>query len=314
VEVGEGMSGLDDTTSTGAPSAPARCNYCGSLDRRPLFDGPYSDIVECLSCGLIFNAVMPSKQELAAIYTEEYYQSKDSLQYGYTDYRADRDNIAKTARKRLREIEKIKPSGHLLDVGCAFGFFLEVARERGWAVSGVEISEYAARYASRELHLDVVNHDAESWTYPERSYDVITMWDLIEHLRDPAGTLRKLGLALKDDGILVLSTPDVESLPARLMKERWLGWQLRNEHLHYFSHATLERMLNAAGLEVVKRCRVGKHVNFDLFVDRLALYAKPAARILRCLKTILPTALSFYVNPLDIICVYARVRTETDVP
>jgi hypothetical protein len=97
------------------------------------------------------------------------------------------------------------------------------------------------------------------------------------------------------------------------MKERWLGWQLRNEHLHYFSHATLERMLNAAGLEVIRRTRVGKHVSFDLFVDRLALYGKLAASVLRQLKRLLPTPLSFYVNPLDIICVYARVRTGRDV-
>jgi 2-polyprenyl-3-methyl-5-hydroxy-6-metoxy-1,4-benzoquinol methylase len=312
-EGSEGMSDQGAITATDTESRGGRCDYCGSLDHHPLFDGFFPDIVECASCGLIFNAVMPSEEELASIYTEEYYQSKDSLKYGYTDYRADRSNIVKTSRKRLREIEKLKTGGTLLDVGCAFGFFLEVARERGWSVSGVEISQYAAHHAATELQLDVVHDDAETWTYPERSYDVITMWDLIEHLRDPAGTLRKLSRALKEDGILVLSTPDVESLPARLMKERWLGWQLRNEHLHYFSPATLERMLNAAGLEVVRRTRVGKHVKFDLFVDRLALYGRLAAAVLRRMKRVLPASLSFYVNPLDIICVYARVRTEEDV-
>lgn len=307
------MSGPRDTTRTGIQSAAVRCNHCGALDHRPLFDGLYSDIVQCTACGLVFNAAMPTEEELAGIYTEAYYQNKDSIHYGYTDYRADRDNIVKTARKRLGKIEKLKDRGHLLDVGCAFGFFLEVARERGWRVSGVEISEYAASYASRELHLDVANHNAESWTYPERSYDVITMWDLIEHLRDPAGTLRKLALALKDDGLLVLSTPDVDSLPAKVMKGRWLGWQLSNEHLYYFSNATLERMLNAAGLEVIKRTRVGKHVNLNLFIDRLTLYAKLVASMLRRLERVMPAPLSFYVNPLDIICIYARVKTREDV-
>jgi 2-polyprenyl-3-methyl-5-hydroxy-6-metoxy-1,4-benzoquinol methylase len=307
------VSGREGAASTGAQGGAGRCNYCGSLDHHSVFDDFYPDIVRCDSCGLIFNAVMPSEEELARIYTEEYYQSKDSLEYGYTDYLADRHNIVKTSRRRLREIERLKSGGSLLDVGCAFGFFLEVARERGWQVSGVEMSEYAARYASREFGLDVINHDAESWTYPEREYDVITMWDLIEHLRDPAGTLRKLALALKEDGLLVLSTPDVESLPARLMKERWLGWQLRNEHLHYFSPSTLERMLDSAGLEVFRRTRVGKHVTFDLFVDRLALYGRGAAWALRQLRRLLPTSLSFYVNPLDIICVYARVRAGGDV-
>ncbi|HUT15847.1 MAG TPA: class I SAM-dependent methyltransferase, partial [Anaerolineae bacterium] len=143
--------------------------------------------------------------------------------------------------------------------------------------------------------------------------DLITMWDLIEHLRDPAGTLRKIAGALKEDGLFVLSTPDVESLPARLMREKWLGWQLQNEHLHYFSYSTLERMLNAAGLEIIKRMQVGKHVTFDLFVDRLALYGRPAAALLRSLGGLFPAPLSFYVNPLDIICIYARLRPDQDV-
>jgi hypothetical protein len=139
------------------------------------------------------------------------------------------------------------------------------------------------------------------------------MWDLIEHLRDPTGTLRRLAGALKEDGMLVLSTPDVESLPARVMGERWLGWQLRNEHLYYFSHTTLERMLNAVGLEVTEERHIGKHVTFDLFVDRLALYGRPAAALLRYVRRLFPAPLSFYVNPLDIICIYARLRSDQNV-
>ena len=307
------MSDQRASTAKDAGSEAGPCNYCGSRDHHPLFDGLYPDIVECESCGLIFNAVMPSEEQLADIYTEEYYQSKDSLKYGYTDYLADRDNIVRTSWKRLREIEKLKGSGSLLDVGCAFGFFLDVARERGWRVSGVEISEHAARYASRELGLDVVHHDAETWTYPERSYDVITMWDLVEHLRDPKGTLRKLAGALKEDGILVLSTPDVDSLAARVMKERWLGWQLRNEHLYYFSHPTLELMLDSAGLEIISRMHIGKHVTFDLFIARLSLYGRPAAALLKVFKRLFPAPTSLYVNSLDIICVFARLKEAKDV-
>jgi len=299
---------------TGNPeSGTSRCNYCGARKRSALFDNVYPNIMRCDSCGLIFNAEMPSEEELASIYTEKYYKSKDSLKYGYTDYMDDRANIVKTARKRLRDIERLKAGGSLLDVGCAFGFFLDVAREWGWTVTGVEISEFASGYAENALGLDVINHNAESWDYPPGSYDVITMWDLLEHLRDPLGTLQKLASALKENGILVLSTPDVDSLPARLMKEKWLGWQLQNEHLYYFSYATLERMLEAAGLEVVKSLHVGKHVTLELFADRLALYRRTAATLLRSLRGLLPSALSFYVNPMDIICVYGRRRGDDDV-
>jgi 2-polyprenyl-3-methyl-5-hydroxy-6-metoxy-1,4-benzoquinol methylase len=305
---GDGGAGAMDPGSATMP-----CSYCGGRNHRPLFDGFYPIIVRCESCGLIFNAVMPGEDELAGIYTKEYYTSKDSLRYGYTNYLADRHNIVKTSSKRLKEIEKLKSLGSLLDVGCAFGFFMDTARQRGWTVSGVEISEFAANYAVGELGLDVVNRSAEDCEYAARAYDVITMWDLIEHLREPAETLRKLAAALKEDGVLVLSTPDVKSLPARLMRERWLGWQLRNEHLYYFSFASLERMLHAAGLEVTKVTHIGKHVTSELFIDRLALYGRPVAAFLRLLRRFFPAPLSFYVNPQDIMCVYARLRTGGDV-
>lgn len=307
------MSGEENSRADRLGAEQTLCNYCGGRNHSPLFDRFYPNIVQCESCGLIFNAVMPTEEELETIYNEEYFRSKDSLKYGYTDYLADRANIVKTSRERLAQIEQLKRPGSLLDIGCAFGFFMEVARDRGWTVSGVEISRFAADYAAEELGLDVVHRSAEDGEYARRSYDVITMWDLVEHLRDPAGTLKKLAGALKEDGLLVLSTPDVGSLPARLTREKWLGWQLQNEHLFYFSAATLERMLNAAGLEVIKQMHVGKHVTFDLFVDRLALYGRPVAALLRSLSGLFPRPLSFYVNPLDIICIYARLRSDQNV-
>jgi 2-polyprenyl-3-methyl-5-hydroxy-6-metoxy-1,4-benzoquinol methylase len=307
------MRGEEDTRI--APGGPEQesCNYCGGRSHTPLFDGVYPTISRCDACGLIFNAVLPSEEELEGIYTEEYYTSKDSLRYGYTNYLADRSNIVKTSERRLADIEKIKPPGSLLDVGCAFGFFMDVARRRGWSVTGVEISKFAAEYATGELGLSVERCSAEHCEYGSRSFDVITMWDLIEHLRDPGETLRRLAGSLKEDGVLVLSTPDVESLPARVLGKRWLGWQLRNEHLYYFSHATLERMLNAAGLEIIRQGHIGKHVTFDLFVDRLALYGRPAAELLRHVGRLFEAQLSFYVNPLDIICVYARLKSDRHV-
>ncbi len=289
------------------------CNYCGGQNHSRLFESSYPNIVRCSSCGLIFNSVMPSEEELADFYTEEYYKSKNSLERGYSNYLEDRGNIVKTARKRLKDIEKFKAGGSLLDIGCAFGFFLEVARERGWTGTGIEISQFAAEHAVRELHLNVINHNIESWECQTRSYDIITMWDLLEHLRDPQGTLSKLASALKENGMLVLSTPDVDSLPAKIMKEKWLGWTLQNEHLYYFSYTTLERMLRSAGLVVVKRMHIGKHVPFKLFVDRLGLYSKPAANVLMYLKRLFPRPLNFYVNPFDIMCVYARRGRDESV-
>jgi hypothetical protein len=100
--------------------APA-CMHCGLREHTSLFDGFDPDIVRCNSCGLILNATMPCDQELASIYGECYYGSKESLRYGWTNYLADRDNIVRMSRGTFATSERLKCGSPLLDVGCACG-------------------------------------------------------------------------------------------------------------------------------------------------------------------------------------------------
>ena len=127
----------------------------------------------------------------------------------------------------------IPAGGHLLDVGCAVGFLLVAARERGFTVQGVEMSAWASQYARDENQLDVKTGRLEAANFPAASFDAVVMADVIEHLTDPPNTLQAIHRVLKPDGRLLLLTPDVGSIAARLAGPRW--WGLLDDH--YFISA-----------------------------------------------------------------------------
>ena len=137
----------------------------------------------------------------------------------------------------------------MLDVGCHLGMFLEVARERGWDVTGVEPSRWSVEQA-RDAGLDVRHGTLETVHFPDESFDVVTMWDVVEHLPDPLAELKRMHRILRPDGLLALSTMNVDALFPRLAGRRW-PWYMQM-HLVYFSRRTLHNMLTKAGYRVCR--------------------------------------------------------------
>ncbi len=207
-------------------------------------------IVRCPACKLVYVGNPPSAQELGALYDEAYWESTDSP--GYGGYAAEGDRKRHHFRTLLDRIETIREGrGALFEVGCAYGFFLDEARRRGWAVSGVEPSRPAAGHAREALGLDVFEGDLEGARVPAESQDVVAMWDVIEHLPDPLTTLRSVRRILRPTGILALSTGDVDSLSARIQGGKWSLFT-PPFHLFYFSRRTLVDMVTRAGFAVVR--------------------------------------------------------------
>lgn len=170
----------------------------------------------------------------------EYYEA------GYFDRWGKAEAAVAEMKKRTYRslIEHIPQPGRLLDVGCAFGWALDAARERGFTTAGVEISEYAARRAAQrhEIRRDIRDFD-------DASFDVVTLVDVIEHIRDPLSLLSETHRVLKPGGIALLTTPDLSSLSARVLRGWWP--YVIPEHLVYFSRDTLSRALRMAGFEPV---------------------------------------------------------------
>jgi SAM-dependent methyltransferase len=136
----------------------------------------------------------------------------------------------------------------LLDVGCAGGAFPVAARAFGFEVAGVEPSQWLSAYARREYGLDVRQGILQPGMFPDHSFDVISLWDVIEHVPDPHSTFTLIRSLLKPDGFLWVNYPDIGSLAARLMGWKWPFWL--SVHLHYYRRPTIARQIEGAGFEI----------------------------------------------------------------
>ena len=150
---------------------------------------------------------------------------------------------------RLRQVPRYRPGGRVLDIGCGSGGYLAFLAELGWRCSGVETGAKSRAYAQTVLGLDVHEGPLEACRFPDATFDVVTLWHVVEHLPDPAGTLREIGRILKPDGCLLLRTPNVQSWEAALFRGNWYGLD-PPRHLYLFSPATLERLLGQCGFAV----------------------------------------------------------------
>lgn len=284
------------------------CNFCG----RQITQGVHniSRLVRCMECGLIFVSPRPSLADLAVQYEAEYFQCDAPVFGGYENYEGDRENILRTFRRRLpRVLSGVQArEPRLLDVGCATGMFLEVARETGARVEGVDLSGFAVEKA-RQKGFTVRHGQLAEAGFADASFDVLTMWDIIEHVTDPLGVLRECHRVLADSGTLVISTPDAGSWLAWLLGGRWLGYRSLDEHLYFFSRASISRMLEAAGFEVTDAFSVGKYLSLSRLITRLRYYTRIGAFLLRSVDRAVPD-MSLYVNPFDTMCIVARKRPE----
>jgi 2-polyprenyl-3-methyl-5-hydroxy-6-metoxy-1,4-benzoquinol methylase len=251
------------------------CNLCGSdaiedvrLIPDYLLERPQvtAALVRCRACGLVYQTPRPTLAEMAAHYPAEYEP--------YTDRTASKEPnpllkraYAYGTQKRTRFVTRRKSGGRLLDIGCASGtFLLGMQTHRGWQVQGVEPSAQVAEYARVVHNLDVFPGTLEEADFPAGAFDCVTMWDVLEHVHDPLGTLREISRVLKDDGIVVIRVPNLASWDATIFSATWAGLDAPR-HLFVFRPETLKAMLAQANFGVIDlSCGIGGYVTFVLSV------------------------------------------------
>jgi len=230
---------------------------------------PPERIVKCAECGFIFaNPRIGSKNVLSA-----YKNMKDS------SYVKEELGRRKSARSILEMLPQFKlKDKKLIDIGCSTGFLLDEARKLGWEVSGVELSEWAAKYAKEKFGLNIYNSSLKKANIPNNSYDVAIMLDTIEHVLDPRAVLFEIQRILKPGGILYVNTPDIESNSSRLLKAKW--WGINQFHLCYFSKRTLTDLLAFTGFASCKYIAHKRTFTLGYWVQRFASYNKPIHKVL----------------------------------
>lgn len=232
--------------------------------------GSHSQIVQCQHCGHVYANPRWEKNELLNAYEEV----KDET------YVAERPGRKRTFARHLHSLERFTgPANgrHLLDVGAYTGVFVEIALEHGWRAIGIEPSRWAVGIAKKE-GIPVTQGTLDSPELKDRRFDVITMWDVIEHLDDPLAELEKSFHLLNPGGWLAVHTMDIDSLVARLMGERW-PW-LMDMHIHYFSRRTLTKFLEKGGFEVVWSGAQGRYLSLGYLGSRVRGMSLPLGRLI----------------------------------
>lgn len=239
-------------------TAHRACNLCGHAEPGLLWERHGYAIVRCPACTLCYVGQDSEQLDVAALYSEHYYTGGSGQVFA--DYLGQEKERRAGARRRLWLMRRRTPrSGRLLDVGCAMGFFLAEAR-RYYEPHGVEISGYSSRVARERFGLDVFTGTLQEAGFPGNSFDVITMWDVVEHLADPKAVLSEAARILRPGGSLVLTTGDIGSAYARRAGARWHllepPW-----HLYYFSRTTMTTMAESVGLR--RQACSSNGVSFD---------------------------------------------------
>jgi len=207
------------------------------------------NLVKCRECNQLYLNPRPTVKSIKFYYPSNY--------ESFINYSIDNLGLIKKIsikyglHKRCRLVSTYQSHGRLLDVGCGTGQFLDAMRKRpGWSVVGIDISPVAIRVAREELKLDVHLGTLESVSFPEASFDVVTMWDVLEHLHDPVRALVVIGRILKPNGVLIIRTPSLDSWDAALFGRSWAGLD-PPRHLVVFSRSTLVQVLQQASFEVI---------------------------------------------------------------
>lgn len=237
-----------------------KCEVCGSANISPLYKLDYN-ILKCKDCSLTFTDPH-AKVKVKELYDSTYFEDLHENYFSVCKKNYKIDN-PKTIRFNniIKEIEKIKKPGKILDVGCATGVFLDIAKKRGWKAYGVDISTYATKYARKAFKLQVKTGELHKAKYPSKFFDVVTLWDFIEHCPNPAQVIREVKRILKDDGLIFILTINEDGLLCKLAhltyaasfgKIKFFVKKLHPvHHLFHFSKKTIKKLLEKNNFSVL---------------------------------------------------------------
>lgn len=230
-----------------ASASVARECWCGTTEARRIgeFETSGATLVQCCGCGVFALHPQPRDERLAAAYSREYYGSSRRK---FIAPIAALVNLFQGGRVRLVS-RRIPGGGSILDIGCGNGGFLLQMQRRGYRVQGTEWTAGAAARVPKESNIPMHVGDLSDLDLPPQSFDAITLWHVLEHLRRPRETLEKIRTLLKDDGTLFMSMPNAESAQANRYGAHWFHHD-PPRHLFGFGPRSLTRLLEQTGFHI----------------------------------------------------------------
>jgi 2-polyprenyl-3-methyl-5-hydroxy-6-metoxy-1,4-benzoquinol methylase len=234
------------------------CPVCRSTDLRDKLrvqDKSVSQetfvIQQCAACGFQLTNPRPTAAAIGKYYESDAYVSHNSAAQGLANrvYKAARYF---TVRRKVALITRLNNGrkGNLLDYGCGTGHFLVGAKRAGWQVTGLEPNDRARHDATARVGQPILEETALAGL-PAASFDLITLWHVLEHVHTLNETLSQLVMVLKPGGTLLIAVPNAESLDAQHYRQDWAAYDVPR-HLYHFVPATMRRLLGTHGLHVTK--------------------------------------------------------------
>lgn len=261
------------------------CNLCGNDNAKIIHVEDGYNIVKCKECGFIYVNPIPTSSENQKYY-EHYLPSLGKRGEDFRDWVKKRRLLKYRKRKAysntLKYIKARVPEGKLLDIGCSVGSFLEMAKQQGYEVYGIDISKDPINFLKTEGY-EVFLGTTDEVKFDDSKFSVVTMWEVLEHLRDPLGQLMEVHRILKDAGLLVIEVPNFYT---QLLKTKILNllWSFTGKkyyygllpeiHYNHFTPKTIKKMLLRAGFGNVEIT-----VRDDVISSAPPIYVKELKRI-----------------------------------
>ena len=228
-----------------------RCFVCNESDHTTLFSKKGWNIVKCLCCGFVY--VDPRYNDSAAKYIYDcgnWFDVFNGAGDGRKDYSQDELASIQRADKDISNLEIYKGGAKILDVGCGLGYFLDAAKKQGWEEYGIDPSSYGIGICKSKGHDRLWRGTLGAIPLESEYFDVVTAFDVYEHVSNPINFLDEVYRILKVNGIFIVAVPNVQSLAAKIQGSSWSQFILP-EHLNYFSSTTLIAILNNNGFDVI---------------------------------------------------------------
>lgn len=285
-----------------ASDVPAPCICCGAL----AWQQQFRVLRRCAGCGFIRADMSLTRVEAERLYQEGYFTGGE-----YGDYLADAPSHRRNFAARLRLVRRLagdRPAP-LLEVGCAYGFFLDECRQAGIEATGVDVCVEPVRHARMVLNVDARVGDFARLPLEESRYAAVCLWDTIEHLEHPEVFVRRAHDLLTAGGWLFITTGDIGSSFARWRGPRWRMIHPPT-HLQYFSRDSLTRLLAGHGFRVATARSTAMYRTLGESIGRLATLGRGLpARLARMARRVTPGAIArrgFWLDLGDIMFVAAR--------
>lgn len=284
-----------------AAAAPFRletcaCPLCGEPapeEARVVF--PPFRVVDCAACSMRYLSPRAHESDVARLYGAPEYWERGGSGGGYSAYSAMEPLLVRTFLRRLSPLSPRRVGARLLDVGCGPGACLEAARSLGFEAWGLDVSSAAVAVASARHVNRVRLGSLADRVFPRGFFDVITLFDVIEHVYEPRRLAADLAWHLAAEGRIVIATPNVDSLLARVTGRRWVSYKVP-EHVSYFSPRTLAAAL-APWFEIERVSPCGQYVSLDFLLTRIGDALPVGGRLLRAVSRLFrPGRAVLYAN------------------